>query len=94
LSGGRRPAPAAAAVVVAGLQQAVVDELVEVVGGQGPADTGGLGGLFPADGDAAVGHVPVEGAADGVTQAGQAGELLINVGKVHTSILKQKILDS
>ena len=81
-------------MVVAGLQQAVVDELVEVVGGQGPADTGGLGGLFPADGDAAVGHVPVEGAADGVTQAGQAGELLISVGRVHTSILKQKILDS
>src|SRR5215216_6406003 len=90
---GARPA-AAAAPVVAGLEQAVVDELVEVVGGQGPADAGGVGGVVAADGDAAVGHVPVEGAADGVTQAGQAGELLIDVGRVHSSILKQKILDS
>ena len=85
---------AAAAPVVAGLQQAVVDELVEVVGGQGPADAGGVGGLVAADGDAAFGHVPVEGAADGVAQAGQVGELLIDVRRVHTSILKQKILDS
>jgi hypothetical protein len=85
---------AAAAPVVAGLQQAVVDELVEVVCGQGPADAGGVGGLVPADGDAAFGHVSVEGAADGVAQAGQSGELLIDVRRVHTSILKQKILDS
>ena len=85
---------AAAAAVVAGLEEAVVDELVEVVGGQGPADPGGVGGLVAADRDAAVGHVPVEGAADWVTQAGQAGELLIDVRRVHTSILKQKILDS
>jgi len=90
---GARPL-AAAAPVVAGLEQAVVDELVEVVGGQGAADAGGLGGLVAADGDAAVGHVAVEGAADGVAQAGQAGELLINIRRVHTSILKQKILDS
>ena len=90
---GARPA-AAAAPVVAGLQQAVVDELVEVVRGQGPADAGGVGSLVPADGDTAVGHVSVEGSADGVTQAGQAGELLIDVVRAHRFILKQKILDS
>ena len=90
---GARP-PAAAAPLVAGLEQAVVDELVEVVGGQGAADAGGVGGGVAAHGDAAVGHVAVEGAADGVAQPGQAGELLIDVRKVHTSILKQKILDS
>jgi hypothetical protein len=38
--------------------------------------------------------VAVEGAADGVTQAGQAGELLIDVVGVHGSILKQMIIDS
>jgi len=44
---------AAAAAVVAGLKQAVVDELVEVVGGQGAADAGGVGGVVAADRDAA-----------------------------------------
>jgi hypothetical protein len=80
--------------VVAGLQQAVVDKLVEVIGGKGPADAGGVGGLVAADGDGAFGHVPVEDAADGVAEAGQAGELPIEVVAVHASILKQKILDS
>jgi hypothetical protein len=83
LPGGRRRVCGGCCTGGAGLQQAVVDELVEVVGGQGPADAGGVGGLVAADGDAAFGHVPVEGAADGVTQAGQAGELLIDVGRVH-----------
>jgi hypothetical protein len=85
--------PAAAALLVAGLEQAVVDELVEVVGGQGTADAGGVGGGVAADGDAAVGHVPVEGTADGVAKAGQAAELPVEVVGVHASILKQMILD-
>jgi hypothetical protein len=38
--------------------------------------------------------VPVEGAADGVAQACQPGELLIDVRRVHAAILKQMILDS
>jgi hypothetical protein len=85
---------AAAAALVAGLEQAVVDELVEVVGGQGAADAHGLGSVVAADGDAALGHVAVEGTADRVAQAGQAGELLVDVGEVHVSILKQTILDN
>ena len=52
------------------------------------------GGVVAADGDAALGHVAVEGAADGVGQAGQAGELLVEVGVVHVPILKQMILDN
>ena len=51
-------------------------------------------GVVAADGGPPLGHMPVEGAADGVAQAGQAAELLIDVRRVHTSILKQKILDS
>ena len=80
-------------MLVAGLQQAVVDELVEVVGGQGAADADGGGGLVATHGLPALGHVPVEGAAERVTEAGEAGELLVEVGEVHGSILKQKILD-
>src|ERR687897_1513758 len=80
---------ATAAPLVPGLQQAVVDQLVEVVGGQGTADADRQGGVVAADGDAALGHVAVEGTAQGVTQASEAGELLIDVGEVHGSILKQ-----
>jgi hypothetical protein len=83
--------------LVAGLEQAVVDELVEVVGGQGAADADRQGGVVAAHGLAAVDHVVVEGPAEGVAQPGEAGELLIEVVVVvvtHASILKQKILDS
>jgi len=81
-------------VVVAGLQQAVVDELVEVVGGQGPTDADGGGRVVAAHGDAALGHEPVEGPAERVTQAGEAGELLIDVVVTHIPILKQILLDN
>ena len=65
-----------------------------MVGGQGAADADRAGGVVAADRDAAFGHVPVEGAANGITQPGEAGELLVEVGGLHTSILKQKTLDS
>jgi hypothetical protein len=84
---------AAAASLAAGLQQAVVDQLVEVVGGQRPADADRLGGLVAADGDATLGHVTVQGATQGIAQPGEAGELPINVGGVHVAILKQMNLD-
>src|SRR5215218_10559293 len=90
---GARPL-AAAAPLVAGLEQAVVDELVEVIGGEWTADAGGVGGVVAADGDAAVGHVAVEGAADGIAQAGQVAELPVDVRRVHSFILKQMIIDS
>ena len=54
---------ATAAPLVPGLQQAVVDQLVEVVGGQGATDADRQGGVVAADGDAALGHVAVEGTA-------------------------------
>jgi hypothetical protein len=38
--------------------------------------------------------VAVERAAEGIAQPGEAGELLIDIGLVHGSILKQTILDS
>jgi hypothetical protein len=65
-----------------------------VVGGQGSADADRQGGVVAADGEAALGHVTVQGAAEGIAQAGEAGELLIDVGGVHASILKQTNLDS
>ena len=68
--------------------------LSEVVGGQGAADAGGLGGVVAADGDAALGHVAVQGPAEWVPQPGEGGELLVDVRRVHTHILKQRILDS
>ena len=74
--------------------QAVVNELVEMVGGQGAADPGGAGGPVAADGGGPLGHVPVEGTADRVAQAGQAAELLVEVLGIHTPILKQMVLDS
>jgi hypothetical protein len=37
--------------------------------------------------------VAVEGAVEGIAQPGEAGELLIDVGEVHGSILKQTNLD-
>ena len=80
---------AVAASLVAGLEQAV-DELVEVVGGQGAADADRQGGVVAAHGLAAVDHVVVEGLAEGVAQPGEAGELLIEAVVVHASILKQK----
>src|SRR5919197_709025 len=103
----RAGAAAAAAALVAGVQQAVGDQPVQVVGGQGAADAGGVGGVVAADGDAAVGHVPVQGAAARVAQPGQAGQLPVGVGVgvgvgggvggvgvwVHGPILKQVILD-
>jgi hypothetical protein len=85
---------AGAAPLVAGLEEAVVEEFVEVVGGQGAADADGPGGVVAADGLAARGHVAVEGAAEGVTQAGEAGELLVDGARVHVPILKQILLDS
>jgi len=85
--------PAAAAVLVAGLQQAIVDELVEVLRGQGAADADRAGGLLAAHGHPALGHVAVQGAAQRIAQPGEAGELLIDIGGLHGSILKQMILD-
>ena len=70
-----------------------MDELVEVVGGQGAADADRQGGVVAAHGLAAVDHVVVEGPAR-VAQPGEAGELLIEVVVTMPSILKQKILDS
>ena len=65
--------------LVAGLEQAVVDELVEAVGGQGAADADGGGGVVAADGAAALGHVAGTGPGGGGRQAGEAGELLVEV---------------
>jgi hypothetical protein len=38
--------------------------------------------------------VAVQGAAQRIAQPGEAGELLIDIGGLHASILKQMILDS
>ena len=86
--------PTAAAALVAGFQQAVVDELVEVIGGQRAADADGRGGVLAAHRLPALGHVPVQRAAERVTQPGKAGELLIDVARVHAAILKQILLDN
>ena len=90
---GARPL-AAAAPPVAGLEQAVVDEPVEVVGGQRAADADRQGGGVAAHGLAAIDHVAVEGPAERVTKAREAGELLIDVVVTHIHILKQKPLDN
>ena len=90
----RAGSSAVAAALVAGLEQAVVDELVEVVGGQGAADAGRGGGVVAAHGLPALGHMAVQGPAEGVAEAGQAGELLVEVGWVHPPILKQRLLDN
>jgi len=82
-----RPAPGPAATgapLVAGLQQAVVDELVQVVGGQRAADPDGGGSVVPAHRLPALGHVAVQGAAQGVTKPGEASQLLIDVAGFHT----------
>ncbi len=65
-----------------------------MVGGQGSADADGVGGVLAADGLPALGHVAVQGPPQRVTQAGQAGELLIDVVRVHVPILKQRLLDN
>jgi hypothetical protein len=65
-----------------------------VVGGQRAADTDGGGGLVAADRHPPLGHVAVQGAAERVTQPGEAGELLVDVTGTHAHILKQRFLDN
>ncbi len=81
--------PPARPPFVAGLQQVVVHELVEVIGGQGAADPHGTGGLVARDRDAPLADVTVEGTPHRVRESGEAGELLLEVGRVHGLILKQ-----
>jgi hypothetical protein len=66
------------------------------VGGDRAGQQVGQGGVVAADGHPAFGHVAVEGAAEGVGEAGEVGELLVDVVgvRVHAPILKQRLLDS
>ena len=82
-----RPAPGPAppgAPLEAGVQEPGVDQLVQVVGGQGPGDPDRGRRLVPPDAAVAAGDAVVQLPPQRVAEAGQGGQPLVQVVLRHT----------